>query len=351
MTKLEKMQKVLAEHAVRYPQMQPQDVVKLLYQSEFGPGHMVTDPVKGFHFFQQEQLGAPRSAPLFESIGNGLCRLYLGPASQAGLAAETVYRMFLQCAAHSRGSIEGLEQKLHTALPPALSFSQQEWQQYLESYRSAGYPMARHSKEYREQYRPAYRVVDEQCANVWRFFASVDQLMRKKETVTVAIDGNSGAGKSSLAAFAESIYNCTVYHMDDYFLPPERKTPERLAQPGGNVDYERFRQEILLGLAGGGSFYYRPYCCRTGKVEEAVLSNPGRLRIVEGVYSLHPTLRDAYDLKVFLSVDPVEQSGRILQRSGPALHRRFMEEWIPLEERYFSGCDVRRQCQLIIENS
>lgn len=98
-------------------------------------------------------------------------------------------------------------------------------------------------------------------------------------------------------------------------------------------------------------FYYRPYCCRTGKVEEAVLSNPGRLRIVEGVYSLHPTLRDAYDLKVFLSVDPVEQSSRILQRSGPALHRRFMEEWIPLEEWYFSGCDVRRQCQLIIENS
>ena len=122
---------------------------------------------------------------------------------------------------------------------------------YTHLYRSAGYPMARHSKEYREQYRPAYRVVDEHCANVWRFFGSVDQLMRKKETVTVAIDGNSGAGKSSLAAFAESIYNCTVYHMDDYFLPPERKTPERLAQPGGNVDYERFRQEILLGLAGG----------------------------------------------------------------------------------------------------
>ena len=35
---------VLKEHLDRYPKMQPQDVVKLLYQGEFGPGHMIKDP-------------------------------------------------------------------------------------------------------------------------------------------------------------------------------------------------------------------------------------------------------------------------------------------------------------------
>ena len=32
--------------------------------------------------------------------------------------------------------------------------------------------------------------------------------------------------------------------MDDYFLQPYQRTEERLAEPGGNVDYERFKEEI-----------------------------------------------------------------------------------------------------------
>lgn len=45
--------------------------------------------------------------------------------------------------------------------------------------------------------------------------------------------------------------NCTVFHIDDYFLRPEQRTETRLAQPGGNVDYERFAEEILNPLKSG----------------------------------------------------------------------------------------------------
>ena len=40
------MKEILLEHFHRYPQMQLQDAVKLLYQSEFGGGHMITSPEK-----------------------------------------------------------------------------------------------------------------------------------------------------------------------------------------------------------------------------------------------------------------------------------------------------------------
>lgn len=39
-------QKILSaarEHAARYPRMEPQDFGKLIYQSEFGPGHFIKD--------------------------------------------------------------------------------------------------------------------------------------------------------------------------------------------------------------------------------------------------------------------------------------------------------------------
>lgn len=64
-----------------------------------------------------------------------------------------------------------------------------------------------------------------------------------------AIDGNAAAGKSTLAAriaaFFAPQYSVNVFHMDDFFLPGALRTPERLAEPGGNVHYERFQDEVL----------------------------------------------------------------------------------------------------------
>ena len=33
--------------------------------------------------------------------------------------------------------------------------------------------------------------------------------------------------------------------MDDFFLQPKQRTKERLEQAGGNVDYKRFKKEIV----------------------------------------------------------------------------------------------------------
>ena len=108
--------------------------------------------------------------------------------------------------------------------------------------------------------------------------------------------------------------------MDDFFLPPERKTPARLAEPGGNVDRERFESEVLSHL--GTSFSYRPWRCHPGAFAAPVSVEPRAVVIVEGVYSLHPQLRSAYDLRVFLSIAPEAQQARIRARSGEAMLSR-----------------------------
>ena len=80
----------------------------------------------------------------------------------------------------------------------------------------------------------------------------IDRLMAERERVLVAIDGGSASGKTTLGALLQSIYACPVFHMDDFFLRPEQRTPERYAQPGGNVDRERFWQEVLEPLRREG---------------------------------------------------------------------------------------------------
>ncbi|MBQ4050287.1 MAG: hypothetical protein IJD13_01520, partial [Oscillospiraceae bacterium] len=82
----------------------------------------------------------------------------------------------------------------------------------------------------------------------------IDRLLAEKEAVTVAIDGSCASGKSTLAAALTERYDCNLFHLDDFFLRPEQRTPERFAEVGGNVDYERFQEEVLLPLKAGKAF-------------------------------------------------------------------------------------------------
>ena len=163
----------------------------------------------------------------------------------------------------------------------------------------------------------------------------IDTLLEENNLVIVAIDGKCTSGKTTLASKLAEIYDCNVFHMDDFFLRPEQRTPERFAEVGGNVDYERFQEEVLLPLKDGKAFSYRPFDCSTFTIAPPVAVTPKKLNIIEGTYSHHPYFGNPYDLKILLTVDEETQRQRILER--PAfLHKRFFEEWIPMENRYFN---------------
>ena len=99
---------------------------------------------------------------------------------------------------------------------------------------------------------------------------TIARLLQEKDRVLVAVDGHCTAGKTTLAAELAKEYDCNVFHMDDFFLRPEQRTPERYAQVGGNVDYERFQEEVLLPLKEGKAFSYRPFDCKSFTLSEPV---------------------------------------------------------------------------------
>lgn len=175
----------------------------------------------------------------------------------------------------------------------------------------------------------------------------LDSLLEQKERVILAIDGSCTAGKTSLAAELAQVYDCNVFHMDDFFLRPEQRTRERFAQPGGNVDYERFYEEVLQPLSRGDAFSYRPFSCRSFTLGQPVSVLPRTLNIVEGTYSLHPYFGDVYDGKVLLTVSPEVQRTRILQRPQP-LHERFFREWIPMEQTYLETFQIADKCDVVL---
>ncbi len=160
------LQDLIIFHYHKYPSMQVEDVFKLLYQNEFGCGHMISSHEDSLQRILAEAASLahhPSDQDTAEPIGNGLCRLYLS-ALHHGLSAQTLNRLFVMTANQLRGSAAGFEEKAavfmslsrtgHVPFDPALI------SQKMEEYRAAGYPPMRHSLQYRQAYAPAYRVVD-----------------------------------------------------------------------------------------------------------------------------------------------------------------------------------------------
>ena len=165
------------------------------------------------------------------------------------------------------------------------------------------------------------------------------------QPLLVALDGRCASGKTSLAAaLAAYLPAVTVFHLDDYFLPPERRTVPRLSYPGGNVDAERFEQEILLPIREGREVVTRSYNCMSNQLEEPVNHEIGGVVICEGSYSAMLMIADYYDVAVFCDIPAEKQRERILTREGSEGWRQFEHNWIPLEEYYIRWTQLRRRC-------
>ncbi len=184
-----------------------------------------------------------------------------------------------------------------------------------------------------------------------QLIAAVNALPRKSSPRLLAIDGRCAAGKTTLALLLREKMNWTVFHTDDFFPRPEQRTPERMNTAGGNLDRERLLEEILLPLKNGErQITHRAFDCRTGQLSEPIVTNVGEVCVIEGAYSCHPTLCELYDLRVFLDVEPEEQSRRILLRNGAEKAAQFAARWIPLEERYFAELKPREKCEIYFMN-
>lgn len=389
------MKETLLKHCAKYPRMQIQDAVKLLYQSEFGGGHMISDIGKSLDRIIEESLknasqfgkkrqkiinykkeqSEPRSETyerlrddqmLYEYIGDGICRMYLSVLDE-GLRPETLNQMFVWTAEHKRGTVDGFERKLdillHCCRDGELPWSVSEVQSYLRAYKEQGYPAVSHSDGYRETYHPSYRIVDERFARSYPVFLEIDRVltqagdavavatgsvetsagMEKHKPLVIAIDGMCGAGKSTLGNLLSQIYDCNLFHMDDFFLRPEQRTPERYAEVGGNVDYERFKEAVLDHLRDPNGLAYQRFDCSKRVLGEWHQVPYKRLNIVEGSYSQHPYFGDVYDLRFFCGIEPGEQLRRIEQRNGVEMLEIFKSKWIPMENQYLETFGIREK--------
>ncbi len=332
--------------------MMPCDAVKLIYQNEFGGGHIVENEKASLSYLLSEYDGARfrKNAPVSEDIGGGYARLYLRPEQVP--YAGCINRIFVLSSRRADGTKETFEQKLGilraAAADGVFSFGPDELEEYLAAYRAAGYPPVSHSEAYRAAYLPAYRVLDARYIRLLPILYAMYDLFLRKRNLVLCIDGRAASGKSTAAELLAPVIGAQVIHMDDFFLPPALRTAARYAEDGGNVHYERFRDEVIRGIERGEPFTYRVFDCGKMDYTDVRTVDPALPILIEGAYSMHPYFGDACDLRIFSDIDPALQRARILARNGAQMLRRFETEWIPLEERYFKTYGIRSACDIVL---
>ena len=160
---MEELKAILIAHAKRYPLMQPRDAVKLIYQNEFGGGHLIRDEEACLNYLRREYatLEKDPTAALYEDIGNGIVRVNLAAVKPEDL--EQLGRDFIRSAAKHKGTLDSFLNKLEVlrmlTTEGVFVFDLDALNTYLSEYKAAGYPAVSHSEQYRQAYKPAYRII------------------------------------------------------------------------------------------------------------------------------------------------------------------------------------------------
>ncbi|NLA76509.1 MAG: hypothetical protein GX851_01535 [Clostridiales bacterium] len=344
---------ILDAHLSAHPAAKSADIYKLLYQNEFGGGHLITDldACRGRLLRELSETCEDQRSPVCTDIGNGRVRLELKNPAVRVLGAEVLCRMFSESAKRTgnekefKRTLETVANHLDSHYPLLCG----DFREYAEARKAEGYPAVSHSTEYRDSYSPAYRVVNAKYVRLINLLIRINSILSEKKRAVIALEGRSASGKTTAATLISTLYETNIIHMDDFFLPPELRTAERYGEAGGNVHYERFREEVVSGLERQSGFSYRVFDCSRMDYIDTVKIEPKPLTIVEGAYSAHPRVSFKYDLICFFEITSGEQKRRITERNGEQMYERFREIWIPLENKYFDAFSVKKKSELIIE--
>ena len=180
--------------------------------------------------------------------------------------------------------------------------------------------------------------------------------------VVVALDGGSGAGKTTLARQVQSLTGAAIIHLDDFYttIVPEHKWPERSIEQRlqGVFDWQRVRWDALeplradrparwfafdfvAGLTPNGTYGLR---------NEATEMKPAPILLLEGFYSASPPLTDLIDLAVLIQVSADERSRRTDLRDETDFLNRWHAIWDEVEAYYFSQVRPPKSFDLVVTN-
>jgi molybdopterin-guanine dinucleotide biosynthesis protein len=163
-------------------------------------------------------------------------------------------------------------------------------------------------------------------------------------TRIVAVDGQSGAGKTTFAAaLAKAVEaggaTVSVVHTDDLLDGWDDQF----------TFWERLREQVIDPIVKGEQAAYRRYDWIRERFDDDLTPVPqSDVVIVEGVSAAREDMRRVADLTVFLRVSE-DEAWRRLRARDPEEAMPFLVAWKAREGRHFAGDRTAEQVDVVID--
>lgn len=323
-------------HKNKYPLMEKQDIIKLVFQSTLGPNHFGANLSKEkINDYLNNELNSSyinKDENLYEWISSKYVRINLFKFQEYNIDLNNLLDMFFNSVNTSSYNKEILEENLLKYLS-------------VEDLKDYNFQAVSHSETYRNNYIPHYRVVNSSYIDLnLKFIQLLNFIRNQKDKSIIAIEGRCASGKSTLANLIEEKY--TVIRVDDFFI--EKKSKKENISKYGNINYQNL-YEVLKQIKNAFNnnikqLTFKAFDCTTQSYYDKTIQITNKI-ILEGTYSSSLFFKEFIDKLCFLNISKTVQYERISKR---ALAKKFFEEWIPLEEQYFLNNDPIANCDIII---
>jgi uridine kinase len=163
----------------------------------------------------------------------------------------------------------------------------------------------------------------------------VERVLQERNAALVGIGGHGGAGKTTLARA----------------LPAAQVVSTDAFWNGSDFDLARVRSEVVEPIVAGRRASFPIWDWQAGRPGETQTVDPVGLVVIEGVCALHRSLREAYDVRVWVEAPEELRLVRGVERDGEEARTQWIDVWMPRERRYV-GRDRPRECaHVVVEGS
>ena len=162
-----KLKEIIITQFNRYPKMEITDLFKIVYQAAMGNKHLLKDESKAYKYlkYEFENIEASDSEPLYEEISpdGRFVRVNLRPYKAKAWYIDDLFEIMKETANHFNESIKKLDDYCNYLLEfqkqGCISFSKNSLKSIILKMKDNQYAPFHHSREYKKNYNPAYRVV------------------------------------------------------------------------------------------------------------------------------------------------------------------------------------------------
>lgn len=190
------------------------------------------------------------------------------------------------------------------------------------------------------------RILLVQCATIRLHMSTKIKIILEKlatlrissASVLVAIDGLAGSGKTTVANELVVLDPALrILHADELQRPQREGEWDTWTPQQGAVNFvlEAPLMDLLSALAAGQEAEYHAYDWSAHQPAPLTKVAPGGVLLVEGAYTLRPSLRHFFAYKIWVECDERVRMKRL--RARPAPSPGWLDAWLAAERYYVAN--------------